>query len=206
MVRRLRREIEWMKVFLVPLAMAAALAVSGCSTDLDGFGPKTSAVDANRVLNAPTGAVESAPMPSPAQSAALPATGATAASASAAVTPSSTASAVPLAPPPVNPGATAYAVSGSQDQLAGPWTFSWDNGSRTCPVTLSTSRGASGLSAQADISCPSEIFMTKAWDTLGSEIVLQNHVGKVTARLAPAGPNRFVGVIADNNQPVVLTR
>ena len=206
MVRRLRREIGWMKVFLVPLAMAAALGVSGCSTDLDGFGTKTSAVDANRVLNAPTGAVESAPMAAPAQSAALPATGATAASARAAVTPSSTAAAVPLAPPPVNPGATAYAVSGSQDQLAGPWTFSWDNGSRTCPVTLSTSRGASGLSAQADISCPSEIFMTKAWDTLGSEIVLQNHVGKVTARLAPAGPNRFVGVIADNNQPVVLAR
>ncbi len=75
-------------------------------------------------------------------------------------------------------------MSGSQDQLAGAWTFSWDNGARTCPVTLSTARGASGLSAQADISCPSEIFMTKGWDTLGSDLVLQNHVGKVT----PASP------------------
>lgn len=194
-----------MKFILAPFAVATACVLAGCSTDLDGFGTKTSAVDANRVLSAPTGSVESAPMPMPAQ-AALPPTGANAASASAAVTPTATAAAVPLTPPPVNPGATAYAVSGSQDQLAGAWTFSWDNGTRTCPVTLSTSRGASGLSAQADISCPSEIFMTKGWDTLGSDIVLQNHVGKVTARLAPAGPNRFVGVIADNNQPVVLTR
>lgn len=194
-----------MKVILAPLAIAAACVLAGCSTDLDGFGTKTSAVDANRVLSAPTGSVESAPMPMPAQ-AAIPVTGANAASASAAVTPSTTAAAVPLTPPPVNPGATAYAVSGSQDQLAGAWTFSWDNGTRTCPVTLSTSRGASGLSAQADISCPSEIFMTKGWDTLGSDLVLQNHVGKVTARLAPSGPNRYVGVIADNNQPVVLAR
>lgn len=207
-----------MRVYFVPVAMACAFLTAGCSTDLDGFGTKTSAVDQARVLNAPTASVESAPIPAPAAPAQTasaapaatprPATGASASSAGAAVTPTATASAgnVPLTPPPVNPGGTAYAATGTQEQLSGAWTFSWDNGSHTCPLTLSTARGASGLSAQADISCPSEIFMTKGWDTLGSDLILQNHVGKVTARLAPAGPNRFVGVLADNNQSVVLTR
>ncbi|MEW6124042.1 MAG: protease inhibitor Inh/omp19 family protein [Pseudomonadota bacterium] len=199
-----------MRVHVVPAVMCVGLLLSGCSTDLDGFGTKTSAVEQARILNAPTGSVESAPIAAPGMAAApLPsATGANAASASAAVTPSATASAasVPLTPPPINPGATAYATSGAQEQLSGAWTFSWDNGSHTCPVTLSTARGVSGLSAQADISCPSEIFMTKGWDMLGPDLVLQNHVGKVTARLSPSGPNRYVGVIADNNQAVVLTR
>lgn len=204
-----------MRLYLVPPALASALLMSGCSTELDGFGAKTSAIDSARVLNAPTASVESAPMPAPPPlqaAAAVPAapraTGASANTAGAAVTPTATASAgnVPLTPPSVNPGGSAYAATGSQEQLSGAWTFSWDDGSRTCPLTLSTARGASGLSAQADISCPSEIFMTKGWDTLGPDLVLQNHVGKVTARLAPAGPNRYVGVIADNNQSVILTR
>ncbi|WP_127090721.1 protease inhibitor Inh/omp19 family protein [Aquabacter cavernae] len=200
-----------MKVHVVPAVVCVGLLLCGCSTDLDGFGTKTSAVDQARILNAPTGAVESAPIAAPGATGSIPApsiTGANAASASAAVTPSTTASAasVPLAPPPVNPGAVAYATTGTQEQLSGAWTFSWDDGSRTCPLTLSTARGVSGLSAQADISCPSEIFMTKGWDMLGPDLVLQNHVGKVTARLSPSGPNRYVGVIADNNQSVVLTR
>lgn len=204
-----------MKVFVVAAAVGAGLLLCGCSTDLDGFGTKTSAVDQARIMNAPTGSVESAPIGAPvsgsapvAAAAPLPsaATGANAATASAAVTPSAATATVPLTPPPVNPGATAYATSGTQEQLSGAWTFSWDNGARTCPVTLSTAHGVSGLSAQADISCPNEIFMTKGWDTLGPDLVLQNHVGKVTARLSPSGPNRYVGVLADNNQPIVLTR
>ena len=206
-----------MKVFVAAATVGAGLVLGGCSTDLDGFGTKTSAVDQARILNAPTGAVESAPIgapasvaPAPSISAAspAPATGARAVTASAAVTPTAaaTSASVPLTPPPVNPGATAYATSGTQEQVSGAWTFTWDNGARTCPVTLSTARGASGLSAQADISCPNEIFMTKGWDMLGPDLVLQNHVGKVTARLAPSGPNRYVGVLADTNQPVVLTR
>ncbi len=199
-----------MKLYFAPIAMTSALLISGCSTELDGFGTKTSAVESARILNAPTSPIESAPMAAPGSvaSSAPPVTGAGANTARAAVTPTATASAgnVPLTPPPVNPGGTAYAASNTQEQLSGAWTFSWDNGAHTCPLTLSTARGASGLSAQADISCPSEIFMTKGWDMLGSDLVLQNHVGKVTARLAPAGPNRYVGIIADNNQSIVLTR
>lgn len=198
-----------MKFLSASAVFASALALGGCSTELDGFGTKTSAVESNRVLSAPTASVESAPMPAPAAAASLPRpSGANAATAASAVTPTAVAnaSAVPLTPPPVNPGGTAYAASNEQEQLAGAWTFAWDDGQHSCPVTLSTVRGASGLAAQADISCPSEIFMTKGWDVLGADIVLQNHVGKITARLQPSGANRYVGVIADNNQPIVLTR
>jgi hypothetical protein len=199
-----------MKFLSASAVFASALALGGCSTELDGFGTKTSAVDSNRVLSAPTASVESAPMPAPASTTgSLPRpSGANATTAASAVTPTAVAnaSAVPLTPPPVNPGGTAYAASNEQEQLAGAWTFAWDGGQHSCPVTLSTVRGASGLAAQADISCPSEIFMTKGWDVLGADIVLQNHVGKITARLQPSGANRYVGVIADNNQPIVLTR
>ncbi|MFG1463099.1 protease inhibitor Inh/omp19 family protein [Xanthobacter sp. DSM 24535] len=201
-----------MKFMSASAVFASALLLGGCSTELDGFGTKTSAVDSNRVLSAPTASVESAPMPAPSTTgstaAAARPSGANATTAAAAVTPSAaaTASSVPLTPPPVNPGGTAYAASNEQEQLAGAWTFAWDDGQHTCPVTLSTVRGASGLAAQADISCPSEIFMTKGWDVMGADIVLQNHVGKITARLQPSGANRYVGVISDNNQAIALTR
>lgn len=202
---------------LVPAAviMATAVFLGGCSTELGGFGTKQSAVEPNRIMSAPTASVESAPMSAPAgappaASAALQpppkAYGATAATAGAAVTPSTNASNVPLTPPAVNAGGVAYAASNTQEQLSGAWTFAWDEGRRTCPLTLSTARGVSGLAAQADISCPSEIFMTKGWETLGPDLVLQNHVGKVTVRLQPDGPNHYVGVISDSNQQVALSR
>lgn len=178
----------------VALAVSAMI-LGGCSTELDGFGTKPSAVEANRVLNAPTGSVESAPAPA-----------STADAATGAITPRAAANSVPLTPPPANPGATAYAPSAAKEQLSGAWTFAWDNGRNSCPLTLSTNRGLSGLAASGDVSCPSEIFMTKGWDTMGADIVLQNHQGKVTARLRPAGANRYVGTLADSGQPVVLSR
>jgi len=181
------------------LAAGGGLGLAGCSTELDGFGTKPSAAEANRVLSAPTGAVETAPASAPAPVAA------TAQAATGAIAPRAAAT-VPLAPPPVNPGGTAYAPSAAKEQLSGAWSFGWENGRSSCPLTLSTTRGLSGMSAQADISCPSEIFMTKGWDTMGSDIVLQNHQGKVTARLHPAGANRYVGTLSDSGQQVVLTR
>lgn len=184
-----------MRVVLVSAALA--LALGGCSTELDGFGAKPSAVAGNRVMTAPTGSVESAPAPV-AVSTADTATGA--------ITPRTAANTVPLTPPPANPGGNAYAPSAAKEQLSGAWNFAWDNGRNTCPVRLGTDRGLNGLSAQADVSCPSEIFMTKGWDMMGPDIVLQNHQGRVTARLQPAGPNRYVGLIADTNQQVSLTR
>ncbi|WP_234050955.1 MULTISPECIES: protease inhibitor Inh/omp19 family protein [unclassified Xanthobacter] len=202
----------WRKVLTgagTALAMGTlAAALSGCSTELDGFGNKPSAMAANRVdapppLVAPTGAVETSPAPAPATAAPAPTQTASAAEA---ITPRSTANNVPLAPPPANPGGAAYAPTAAKEQMSGAWTFSWDNGQNTCPVTLSTARGLSGMSAQADVSCPSDIFMTKGWDMMGPDLVLQNHQGKVTARLRPSGPNRYVGVLAETNQQVVLTR
>jgi len=186
-----------MKVVVVSAALA--LALGGCSTELDGFGAKPSAVAANRVLTAPTGAVESSPAPGNVSSA-------SAETATGAITPRTTAANVPLTAPSANPGGVAYAPSAAKEQLSGAWSFSWDDGRHTCPVRLGTDRGLSGLSAQADVSCPSEIFMTKGWDMMGSDLVLQNHQGKVTARLQPAGPNRYVGVIGDSSQQVVLSR
>ncbi|MBN8914667.1 MAG: protease inhibitor Inh/omp19 family protein [Rhizobiales bacterium] len=186
-----------MKVVLVSAALA--LALGGCSTELDGFGAKPSAMAANRVLTAPTAAVESSPVPgNVSTTAADTATGA--------ITPRTTASNVPLTPPPANPGATAFAPSAAKEQVSGAWSFSWDGGKASCPVRLGTDRGLSGLSAQADVSCPSEIFMTKGWDMMGSDIVLQNHQGKVTARLQPDGPNHYVGTIAETGQQVALAR
>ncbi|OYX10965.1 MAG: hypothetical protein B7Z15_12675 [Rhizobiales bacterium 32-66-8] len=186
--------------------LASGLLIAGCSTELDGFGAKPTAIETPRVLSAPTGSVESAPM-SPVATAPAPTTyGASAQTAGAAVTPATSARNVPLTPPPANPGGVAYAATNVQEQLAGAWTFQWDGGARTCPLTLATTRGASGLAAQADISCPSEIFMTKGWDVLGPDIVLQNHVGKVTARLQPNGPNSYVGVILDSNLPINIVR
>lgn len=178
------------------LAAGGGLGLAGCSTELDGFGTKPSATEANRVLSAPTGAVETAPASAPA---------ATAQTATGAIAPRAAAT-IPLTPPPVNPGGTAFAPSAAKEQLSGAWTFGWEGGSNSCPLTLSTARGLSGMSAQADISCPSEIFMTKGWDTMGSDIVLQNHQGKVTARLHPSGANRYVGTLSDSGQQVVLTR
>lgn len=192
---------------------SVAVALAGCSTELDGFGNKPSAMAANRVdaappLAAPTGAVETSPAPSPTSASASTSAPAPVQTASAAdaIAPRTSANNVPLAPPPANPGGAAYAPTAAKEQLSGAWTFSWDNGRNSCPVTLSTARGLSGMSAQADVSCPSEIFMTKGWDMMGSDLVLENHQGKVTARLRPSGPNRYVGVLEDNNQQVVLTR
>lgn len=198
-----------MKALPAAAVMVSALALAGCSTELGGFGgAKPTAMDSQQLLSAPTASVESSSMPAPNSTASIarPAVGATAATAGAAVTPTTTASNVPLTPPPTNPGGVAYAASNTQEQLSGAWTFAWDEGRRTCPLTLSTARGASGLAAQADISCPSEIFMTKGWDVMGSDLVLQNHVGKVTARLQPDGANRYVGTLLDNNQQIALTR
>lgn len=185
-----------MKVAYLSALLATAAALGGCSTELDGFGAKPSAVEGNRVMAAPSGSVETSPAPVRASAAET---------AAEAITPR-TAANVPLAPPPANPGATAYAPSAAKEQLAGAWSFGWDDGRYNCPVTLTTNRGLSGLAAQADVSCPSEIFMTKGWDMMGPDLVLQNHQGKVTARLQPAGPNRYVGVITDTNQQVILAR
>lgn len=180
--------------------LLVAVALGGCSTELDGFGTKPSAMDANRVTAASSGPVETSSVPAPAQTA-------SAETASDAISSRTTvASNVPLSPPPANPGGSAYAPTAAKEQMAGAWNFGWDNGRYTCPVTLSTKRGLSGLAAQADVSCPSEIFMTKGWDMMGPDLVLQNHQGKVTARLQPSGPNRYVGVITDTNQRVVLMR
>ncbi len=192
----------------------AALALAGCSTELDGFGSKPSAIEANRVLNAPTGVVETASLPAPSTApppvtstgSITPLAGNAPTSAATAITPRTAANTVPLSPPPTNPGATAYAPSAASEQLAGAWKFSWDDGRNTCPIKLSPDRGMSGLAAQADISCPGEIFMTKGWSMMGPDIVLQNHQGKVTARLSPDGPNRFVGKLSDDSQTVAISR
>lgn len=192
----------------------SGLTLAGCSTELSGFGSKPSAVAGNSVLSAPSGTVESSALPPPvtttgsvntasAAETKLPARTTTAASA---IKPSSVASNVPLTPPTANPGATAYAPSAASEQLAGAWQFKWDDGRNSCPLSLSAERGVSSLAAQADISCPGEIFMTKGWTMMGPDIILQNHQGKVTARLAPDGPNRYVGELADGSQKVALVR
>lgn len=194
-----RKVLAGTGIVLAASGMAAVLA--GCSTELDGFGNKPSAMEANRLdsaapLAAPTSSVETSPAPAPVRTA----------TAADAIAPRTTANNVPLTPPPANPGGEAYAPTAAKEQLSGAWNFSWDGGRNSCPVTLSTNRGMSGMSAQADVSCPSEIFMTKGWDVMGADLVLQNHQGKVTARLEPAGPNRYVGVMADTNQQVALAR
>ncbi|MFD2031300.1 protease inhibitor Inh/omp19 family protein [Ancylobacter dichloromethanicus] len=119
-----------------------------------------------------------------------------------------TASQVALAPPPATaPGGVAYAEPGAaRTQLAGTWKYGWDNGQKSCNVTLSTDRGMSGFAATADVDCPNDIFMTKGWDVWGNEIVLQNHVGKVTARLQPAGTGQYDGVATGDGAKVTLTR
>ncbi len=206
-----------MKVAYVSAMLASAVCLAGCSTELDGFGAKPSIAEANRVdasraQASATPAAGASTTVADASAAATPRstparrTGAEAETATSAVTPRATADAVPLTPPPANPGGTAYAPSAAKEQLAGAWTFGWDNGQRTCPVSLSTKRGLSSLAAQADVSCPSEIFMTKGWDMMGPDLVLQNHQGKITARLRPSGPNRYVGVLTDTDQQVALTR
>ncbi|GLK85995.1 protease inhibitor Inh/omp19 family protein [Ancylobacter defluvii] len=195
-----------MKFTAVAAVSATAILLAGCSTALDGFGEhKTAAVDANTITPAPTGAVESAPVPSP-----VP-TGASAATAGDAVTPRDTTSAatsVPLTQPAAAaPGGVAYAEPGAtRTQLAGNWSFSWDNGAKSCKLTLSTERGMSGFAANADVGCPNDIFMTKGWDVWGSEIVLQNHLGKVTARLQPAGNGHYDGVATGDGAKVSLSR
>lgn len=195
-----------MKVLPVGAVLFCAVALAACSTELGGIG-KSSVAEAPRVLSAPTASVESAPVPPPtSMSSAAPVTGAGAMSASAAVTPSTVASNVPLTPPAIAPTGSAYAATGEKEQLSGAWTLAWDSGQHTCPVTLTTDRGMNGLSARADVSCPSEIFMTKGWDMLGPDIVLQDHLGKVTARLQPAGPNRYTGLLVENSQAIALNR
>ncbi len=130
---------------------AAALLLAGCSTVLDGFGSASnsspSPMENAQITPAPTGSVESSAVP-----AAQPAYGAAAATAGAAVTPkpSTANNSVALTAPPAAtaPGGVAYAEPGAaRSQLAGKWTFTWDGGQKSCPVTLSTSQGMSGLAA-----------------------------------------------------------
>ncbi|MDF2994617.1 MAG: hypothetical protein K0R27_254 [Xanthobacteraceae bacterium] len=189
---------------------AAALLLAGCSTVLDGFGSASnsspSPMENAQITPAPTGSVESSAVP-----AARPTYGAGAATAGAAVTPkpSTANNSVALNPPPAAtaPGGVAYAEPGAaRSQLAGKWNFSWDGGQKTCPVTLSTSQGMSGLAAAADLSCPNDIFMTKGWDMWGNELVLQNHLGKVTARLQPAGGGRYDGVATADGGKITMVR
>ncbi|GAB4068414.1 protease inhibitor Inh/omp19 family protein [Ancylobacter sonchi] len=196
-----------MKITALAAVSATALLLAGCSTALDGFGEhKTAAVDANAITPAPTGSVESAPVPSPAP------TGATAATAGDAVTPrqqsAAAATTVPLTQPGASaPGGVAYAEPGAtRTQLAGNWSYSWDNGAKSCKLNLSTERGMSGFAANADVGCPNDIFMTKGWDVWGNEIVLQNHLGKVTARLQPAGDGHYDGVATGDGAKVSLSR
>lgn len=197
-----------MKITVVAAVSASALFLAGCSTALDGFGDKTAAapaIDNGAITAAPSGSIESSAMPSPAP------TGALAATAGAAVTPRTTtagANSVSLAPPAATaPGGVAYAEPGAaRTQLAGNWTYSWDNGGKSCKLTLSTDRGLSGFAANADVGCPNDIFMTKGWDVWGNEIVLQNHLGKVTARLQPAGDGRYDGVATGDGARITLSR
>ncbi|MCJ8142132.1 protease inhibitor Inh/omp19 family protein [Ancylobacter sp. A5.8] len=194
-----------MRIIAISVTAMTALALGGCSTVLDGFGqPSAATVETSQITPAPTGAIESSPVPPPA----APAYGAAAATASDAVTPRPTDASVALAPPAATaPGGVAYAEPGAaRTQLAGTWNFAWDEGQKTCKVTLSTRRGMSGFAADADVSCPNDIFMTKGWDVWGSEVVLQNHVGKVTARLQPAGDGRYDGVLTGDGEKVTLTR
>ncbi|RTL93539.1 hypothetical protein EJV44_15955 [Ancylobacter aquaticus] len=196
-----------MKCTAVVITSATALLLGGCSTVLDGFGDKApNPVETSQITPAPSGSVESSPVAAP-----TPTTyGASAATAAAAVTPTSpkAASQVALAPPPATaPGGVAYAEPGAaRTQLAGTWNYAWDEGQKTCKVTLSTDRGMSGFAATADVDCPNDIFMTKGWDVWGNEIVLQNHVGKVTARLQPAGAGQYDGVATSDGAKVTLTR
>lgn len=194
-----------MKFTAVVITSATAVLLGGCSTVLDGFGDSSSkAVETSQITPAPSGSIVSSPVPAPTTY------GASAATAAEAVTPTApgTASQVALAPPPATaPGGVAYAEPGAaRTQLAGTWKYGWDNGQKSCKVTLSTDRGMSGFAATADVDCPNDIFMTKGWDVWGNEIVLQNHVGKVTARLQPAGTGQYDGVATGDGAKVTLTR
>ncbi|GLK70366.1 protease inhibitor Inh/omp19 family protein [Ancylobacter dichloromethanicus] len=194
-----------MKFTAVVITSVTAVLLGGCSTVLDGFGDSSSkAVETSQITPAPSGSIVSSPVPAPTTY------GASAATAAAAVTPTApgTASQVALAPPPATaPGGVAYAEPGAaRTQLAGTWKYGWDNGQKSCNVTLSTDRGMSGFAATADVDCPNDIFMTKGWDVWGNEIVLQNHVGKVTARLQPAGTGQYDGVATGDGAKVTLTR
>ncbi|WP_029349323.1 protease inhibitor Inh/omp19 family protein [Bosea sp. 117] len=195
-----------MNAFSIATMSVAALLVAGCSTSLEGFGSSKTASSevGNSITPAPTTSVESSPVPAP-----QAATGAAASTAAAAVTPRTADNSVALNPPPsaTAPGGVAYAEPGAaRTQLAGTWTFAWDEGRKTCPVTLTTDRGMSGFSATADVTCPNDIFMTKGWDVWGNDIVLQNHVGKVTVRLQPAGGGRYDGVATGDGGKVSLIR
>ena len=194
-----------MKFSAVVATTATALLMGGCSTVLDGFpGTNAAPMETSQITPAPSGSVETSPVPAPG----MPATGASAATAADAVTPRQPASQVALAPPPATaPGGVAYTEPGAtRTQLAGTWKYGWDNGQKSCKVTLSTDRGMSGFAANADVDCPNDIFMTKGWDVWGNEIVLQNHLGKVTARLQPAGSGQYDGVATGDGGKVTLTR
>ncbi|QFR31873.1 protease inhibitor Inh/omp19 family protein [Ancylobacter sp. TS-1] len=195
-----------MKLSVAVATTAAAVLLGGCSTVLDGFGGSSSSpVETSQITPAPSGSIESSPVAAPGE----PGYGANASSAAAAVTPrATTASAVALSPPPATaPGGVAYAEPGAaRTQLAGTWTYGWDDGQKKCKVTLSTDRGMTGFAANADVDCPNDIFMTKGWDVWGNEIVLQNHLGKVTARLQPAAAGQYDGVATGDGAKVTLTR
>lgn len=182
----------------------AALLLGGCSTTLDGFGGQQAAVEPSQITPAPTGSIESSAVPPPATTT----YGAGAATAAAAVTPRAPETPVALSPPQATaPGGVAYAEPGAaRTQLAGAWKFGWDNGQKSCKVTLSTDRGMTGFAANADVDCPNDIFMTKAWDVWGDDIVLQNHLGKVTARLKPMGNGLFDGTTTADGTHITLTR
>ena len=194
-----------MNIQALAATTAIAVMLGGCSTELGSFGGSSSPSpsEISQVTPAPSGSVVSAPVPAP-----LGQTGASAATAAAAVTPR-TAHETPVAMAPSAPatGGAAYAEPGAaRTQLAGSWDYRWDAGQKSCKIILSTDRGMNGFAANADVGCPNDIFMTKGWDVWGNEIVLQNHLGKVTARLKPAGSGHYDGVATGDGAQVALTR
>lgn len=192
-----------MKLSALVVSTAAALTMGGCSTVLDGFGSSTDeAMQVSQITPAPSGSVESSPAP------ALPGHGANAETAADAVTPRPGTTPVAMSPSPsAAPGGVAYTAPGAaRTQMAGTWQYKWDNGQKSCKVVLSTDQGISGFAANADVDCPNDIFMTKGWDMWGNEIVLQNHLGKVTARLQPGADGQYDGVATGDGAAVTLSR
>lgn len=93
----------------------------------------------------------------------------------------------------------------SRTSLTGNWSLAEAAGNR-CRITLS-SASKLDLYAAATNGCQSkELQRVNAWELNGSEVILYEPGGTVTARLRSAGGNAYSGVVTKSGAPISLSK
>jgi len=101
-------------------------------------------------------------------------------------------------------GVTDYTPSRSE--IAGDYVLFEDGGNRECDLSLSNQKSFGKYSAKAGVQCSGDMFMSKSWALMGEELVIKNHMGKISARLVYIGDDAWHGFSVGNGEEIILAR